>query len=363
MERPGFLDRPRRPAVRDRLPSVTGGRNGLDLAAGAHTAEQPRARRARRRAGQARAEVARRARGGRPARAGRGPGPARLRHQVVYSSICAPLFAIADPELRYGAYRAHNRAMAEFCADDPRLTAWRSATSTTSTGSLGRARPRRFALGPRRRVDPGARARRACAGTHRPRPVLGAAGRAGRAVRAPRRQRAAADRRRVDGRRPPARRATSGAEIIGAKDFVVVHQPAERFLDGAGPGRRAGAPPARCAAGRSRWAPVGARDARPPRPRAWASGAGPSRAWATFQRRPSEQAGAQLRFTPYPFEDVGALCATSRSRGCTCSPPTTRTPRAAATRWGASPARSRAPAATVVDGFFAANAADWLDRV
>jgi len=28
----------------------------------------------------------------------------------------------------------------------------------------------------------------------------------------------------------------------------------------------------------------------------------------TFERLPSEQAAAQLRFTPYPFEDVGALC-------------------------------------------------------
>jgi hypothetical protein len=29
---------------------------------------------------------------------------------------------------------------------------------------------------------------------------------------------------------------------------------------------------------------------------------------ADFERRPSEQAAAQLRFTPYPFEDVGLLC-------------------------------------------------------
>ena len=31
----------------------------------------------------------------------------------------------------------------------------------------------------------------------------------------------------------------------------------------------------------------------------------------TFQRTPSEQAAAQLRFTPYPFEDVGWLFAQS----------------------------------------------------
>jgi hypothetical protein len=42
--------------------------------------------------------------------------------QVVYSSFCAKLFDVADPELRYAAYRAHNRAMAAFCAQDPRLS-------------------------------------------------------------------------------------------------------------------------------------------------------------------------------------------------------------------------------------------------
>jgi hypothetical protein len=30
-----------------------------------------------------------------------------------------------------------------------------------------------------------------------------------------------------------------------------------------------------------------------------------------FTRTPSEQASAQLRFTPYPFEDVGWMCAQS----------------------------------------------------
>src|SRR3954471_24159637 len=42
-------------------------------------------------------------------------------HQVVYSSFCATLFSIHDPEVRYAAYRAHNRAMAEFCQADERL--------------------------------------------------------------------------------------------------------------------------------------------------------------------------------------------------------------------------------------------------
>lgn len=35
---------------------------------------------------------------------------------------------------------------------------------------------------------------------------------------------------------------------------------------------------------------------------------------ATFERPPSEQAGDQLRFTPYPFEAVGQLIAESNPR-------------------------------------------------
>src|SRR5262245_4879136 len=42
--------------------------------------------------------------------------------QVVYSSFCARLFDVADTELRYAAYAAHNRAMAAFCGGDPRLS-------------------------------------------------------------------------------------------------------------------------------------------------------------------------------------------------------------------------------------------------
>lgn len=41
--------------------------------------------------------------------------------QVVYSSLCAFLFTPPDPEIRYGGYAAHTRAMASFCAADRRL--------------------------------------------------------------------------------------------------------------------------------------------------------------------------------------------------------------------------------------------------
>src|SRR5262249_46653802 len=41
--------------------------------------------------------------------------------QVVFSSLCAPLFFITDPRVRYGGYRAHNRTMAAWCKGDTRL--------------------------------------------------------------------------------------------------------------------------------------------------------------------------------------------------------------------------------------------------
>jgi predicted TIM-barrel fold metal-dependent hydrolase len=43
--------------------------------------------------------------------------------QLVFSTFAATQFASDDPELLYGGTRAHNRAMAEFCAADPRLVA------------------------------------------------------------------------------------------------------------------------------------------------------------------------------------------------------------------------------------------------
>jgi len=44
--------------------------------------------------------------------------------QLVFSTFAATQFLWnADPEIRYGGARAHNRGMAAFCADDPRLIA------------------------------------------------------------------------------------------------------------------------------------------------------------------------------------------------------------------------------------------------
>ena len=132
---------PRRP--RRRRASVIGCRTspaagcGLDLDAGrALRRGAGRARRPRRRADPSRA------RSGTPPSApsipderGQALDLLGFEHQVVYSSLCAPLFCIADADVRYGAYRAHNRAMAAFCAADARLL------------GVGHRRPRRPASG------------------------------------------------------------------------------------------------------------------------------------------------------------------------------------------------------------------------
>ena len=41
--------------------------------------------------------------------------------QLVFSTFAPTQFLGDDPDLVYGGTRAHNRAMVDFCADDPRL--------------------------------------------------------------------------------------------------------------------------------------------------------------------------------------------------------------------------------------------------
>ncbi len=105
--------------------------------------------------------------------------------------------------------------------------------------------------------------------------------------------------------RPPTEQ-FAGAEIIGAKDFAVVHHTAARFLsvlvlDGVlerFPQLRGGA--IEMGAG---WVP----DLLRRLDHAVAIWKRSEPRLAGFARTPSEQAAAQLRFTPYPFEDVGLL--------------------------------------------------------
>jgi uncharacterized protein len=306
MELPGFLADHADPHVRHRLPSITGGLSGLDLEAAAAAPSR-------------RAELA--ALGDDLLR--RGPkwhealgaidGAERalaldllgFDAQVVFSSLCAPLFDLPDAEVRYGAYRAHNRAMAAFCADDARLRGVALADLDDVERALAELEVA-LDLGlelvwiPAR--APGGRApghpdhdpfwaRLAEAGV----PFVLHVGSGPLPI---------GDDWMNDGMdRPTAR---GGAEVIGSKDFVVIHQPIARFLgvlllDGLlerFPGLRGGA--IEVGAG---WVPGFLRRL----DHAVEIWSRPEPHLATFTRTPTEQAVDQLRFTPYPFEDVGRL--------------------------------------------------------
>ncbi len=296
--------------VRDRLPDIGGGGLRLDVDAAAHSTEQ-------------RAELA--ALGDELLR--RGPkwhaalgavDPDErsqaldllgFERQVVYSSLCAPLFGIADPMVRYGAYRAHNRAMAAFCHDDQRLLGVAIADLDDPTRSLAEV-DAALALGLREvwipARAPGGRSpghpdndpfwtRLAEHGV----PFVLHVGSGPLPIGA----------EWMDDGRPPAEQ-VSGAEVIGSKDFMVVYQPAERFmsvlvLDGVlerHPGLRGGV--IEMGAG---WVPAMLRRL----DHAVSIWQRSEPRLAEFDRLPSEQAAAQLRFTPYPFEDVGRLAAES----------------------------------------------------
>jgi predicted TIM-barrel fold metal-dependent hydrolase len=310
METTTFLTDHAEPAMRHRLPPLGGGRSGLDLDVVAHSPEQHEAL-----VGLGDALIKR----GPKWHAALGAVDAAERtealdllgfeHQVVYSSLCAPLFDIADADLRYAAYRAHNRAVAGFCAADERLL----GVGICDLDDLDRALPELDAaldLGLREiwlpARAPGGRApghldhdpfwaRLAERGVPFVLHVGSGALGIGDAW--------------LDNGRAPGEEMT-GAEIIGSKDFTVVYHTAERFiavlvLDGVlerFPTLRGGV--IEMGAG---WVPALLRRLdhavdiwKRSEPRL-----------GTFTRPPSEQASAQLRFTPYPFEDVGWLFAQS----------------------------------------------------
>jgi predicted TIM-barrel fold metal-dependent hydrolase len=358
MEWPGFLTEHADPRFRDDLPPIGGGRSRLTLTDG------------------------RRATGEREALVGLGDDLVRkgpkwhaalgavdpaerstaldllgFDHQVVYSSLCAPLFDIADPDVRYGAYRAHNRAVAAFCAADPRLL----GVALCDLDDIDRALVELDAaldLGLREiwlpARPPGGRspghvdhdpfwARVAERGV----PFVLHVGSGPLGI---------GDAWLDNGR--PAAEEMTGAEIIGSKDFMVVYQPAERFLsvlvlDGVlerHPSVHGGA--IEMGAG---WVPamlsrldhaVEIWQRSEPR-------------LGTFARTPTEQAAGQLRFTPYPFEDVGWLCAQSDPALYLFSSdyPHAEGGRDPIGRFDRSLADA---AAATLDGFYATNAASWL---
>ena len=232
--------------------------------------------------------------------------------QVVFSSFCARPTFEAPPAARYAIARAHNRAVAAFCNGDKRLIgvaivplddpaeALKEIDHAASLG-LGAAW---VAADPPGGRSPGHPAHDAVWATlaERSIPFILHVGSSSLQIPAP----------WMNDGFPDRVTARGGAEVIGSKDLTVIHHAPQRFvsalvLDGVldrFPALRGGV--IEIGAG---WVPDMIRrldyaaDI-------WAKS---EPHLALMKRKPSQQVRDQLRFTPYPFEDVGALICESYS--------------------------------------------------
>ena len=229
-----------------------------------------------------------------------------FRRQVVFSSFCArPIFEAAAHVL-YPAARAHNRAMAAFCDADKRMIGVaivplddpaQAVAEIEYAHGLGLGAIWVAASAPGGRSPGHSDLEPIWAMlAERRLPFILHVGSAPLSIEAP----------WMNDGRPDRRSARGGAEVIGSKDLTVIHHAAVRFistlvLDGVlerHRGLRGGV--IELGAG---WVPDMIRRL-DHAAEIWARS---EPHLAEMTRRPSEQIRAQLRFTPYPFEDVGAF--------------------------------------------------------
>ena len=236
-----------------------------------------------------------------------------FRQQVVFSSFCATkIFGTADPRAMYAAAAAHNRSMAEFCEGDARLigvgmvplddpTLANQLFDEALQLGLGAIWIPSRAPGGRSPGHPDHDAFWRSLSENQI-PFIQHVGSSSLSIPDPWMNDG------IEGRQS----ARGGAEVIGSKDLTVIFQAAQRFisvlvLDGVlerFPDLKGGV--IELGAG---WVPDTIRrldhavDI-------WAKS---EPYLAEFERKPSEQFRDQLRFTPYPFENVGQLMSESCS--------------------------------------------------
>ena len=320
MELPDFLSAHADPDMRDRLPAVTdigllAGIEGIDVAGqGGRRGHSPDVVAALVERGDAllRGPKWYGALGAfNGAERGRALDLLGFERQVIFSSITAgALFGMEDLDVVYAGLRAHNRGMADFCSADPRLVGVAAVALDDVTRALDEI-DASLALGlgvvwiPAR--APGGRS--PGHPDHDPIWARLAEARVPFVLHVGSAPLAIGPEWMNDGHpeRPSAR---GGAEVIGSKDLTVIYQPAERFLsvlvlDGVldrFPKLRGG-----CIELGAGWVPAMIRRL----DQAVDIWSRSEPQLGRMQRRPSEQIADQLRFTPYPFEDVGQLIAES----------------------------------------------------
>ena len=231
--------------------------------------------------------------------------------QVIFSSFCATkIFTSPDVEARYAAARAHNRSVAEFCKPDPRLIGVAMSPIDEPNEAL-KVIDEALKLGLSAMWIPS----RSPGGRSPGHPALDSIWRTLEEAKIPFILHVGSDSLSIadewmnDGH-SERESARGRAEVIGSKDLTVIFHSAQRFistlvLDGVLErfrNLRGGV--IELGAG---WVPDTIRrldhavDI-------WAKS---EPFLAKFDRRPSEQFRDQLRFTPYPFEDVGQLMSES----------------------------------------------------
>lgn len=233
-----------------------------------------------------------------------------FRRQVVFSSFCARLIFEAPDDVRYAAARAHNRSMASFCDADDRLLGVAMVPLDDPVAALEEIV---FA------ADLGLKAIWVAAdapgGRSPGHPVFDPIWRSLSERKLPFILHVGSARLNIpdpwmnDGV-PDRASARGGAEVIGSKDLTVIHLAAHRFLsvlvlDGVldrFPELRGGV--IEIGAG---WVPDMIRRL-DHAANIWVKS---EPHLGLMKRKPSEQIRDQIRFTPYPFEDVAAMVSES----------------------------------------------------
>ena len=236
-----------------------------------------------------------------------------LKRQAIFSSFASGVvFGCKDLDVRYGGVCAFNRAMKAFVADDPRLVGVGLLVFEDPERSVAEL-DRALADGLRLFMIPTDSCGRSPGHPAHDAIWTRLAEAHGTFVIHVGSSKLSIDPEWMNDGHPEHKTARGGAEVVGSKDMTAIFHSAERYLsvlilDGVLERYRElrGA----CIELGAGWVP-GMRRRLDHVVEVWAK---PEPHLREMRRRPSEQMDEQLRFTPYPFEDVGELIRYSNDR-------------------------------------------------